>query len=151
MSTQKIEVRLNEKEAAHYFSNAAALYVLGMGFGYFAIKAQTPFMTGVCFWFSVYLLCDCFRLARVCGRLEKNNNVLLVADEKASPTMFPGSSPSSAPGATSPASARSRESTAKPFSSSRALSPTTCFASPFSARRNSTFPSAACRAEKKDS
>ncbi|MGZ3651439.1 MAG: hypothetical protein ACXVB9_02365 [Bdellovibrionota bacterium] len=82
MSTQKIEVRLNEKEAAHYFSNAAALYVLGMGFGYFAIKAQTPFMTGVCFWFSVYLLCDCFRLARVCGRLEKNNNVLLVADEK---------------------------------------------------------------------
>lgn len=77
----KLEVRLNEKESAHHFSNAAALYVLGIGFGYFAVKAHTPFMTGVCFWFSVYLLCDCFRLARVVSRLDKSNNLLLTADE----------------------------------------------------------------------
>ena len=78
----KFEVRLNEKESAHHFSNAAALYVLGLGFGYFAAKAQSPFMTGVCFWFSVYFLCDCFRLARVVARLDRSNNLLLVADEK---------------------------------------------------------------------
>jgi hypothetical protein len=81
MNQSKFEVRLTEKEAAHYFSNAAALYVLGCGFGFFAVKAQSPFMTGVCFWFSVFLLCDCFRLARVCSRLDRNENLLLTADE----------------------------------------------------------------------
>jgi hypothetical protein len=81
MTTQKLEVRLNEKEAAHYFSNAAALYVLGVGFAFFAAKAQSPFLSGVCFWFSLFLLCDCFRLARVCARLDRTNNLLLVADE----------------------------------------------------------------------
>lgn len=80
MTTQRLEVRLTEKEAAHYFSNAAALYVLGVGFAFFATKAHSPFMTGVCFWFSVFLLCDCLRLARVCARLEKTRNLLLVAD-----------------------------------------------------------------------
>jgi hypothetical protein len=77
----KIEVRINEKEAAHHFSNAAALYVLALGFGYFAVKSHSPFMTGVCFWFSVYLMCDCFRLARVVSRLDRSNNLLLEADE----------------------------------------------------------------------
>ena len=62
-------------------SNAAALYVLGVGFAFFAAKAQSPFMTGVCFWFSVFLLCDCLRLARICSRLERNDNLILVADE----------------------------------------------------------------------
>lgn len=38
-------------------------------------------MTGVCFWFSVFLLCDCFRLARVCSRLDRNQNLLLTADD----------------------------------------------------------------------
>ena len=37
---------------------------------------------GVCFWFSLFLLCDCFRLARVCSRLDRTKNLLLVADEK---------------------------------------------------------------------
>ena len=82
MNQQPFEVRLTEKEAAHHFSNAAALYVLGVGFGYFAYRAHTPFMTGVCFWFSLFLLCDCFRLARVCGRLDRSKNLLLTADEK---------------------------------------------------------------------
>lgn len=77
----KFEVRLNEKEAANYFSNAAALYVLGVGFAFFAYKAQTPFMTGACFWFSLFLLSDCFRLARVCARLDRTGNLLLEADE----------------------------------------------------------------------
>jgi hypothetical protein len=78
----QIEVRLTEKESAHHFSNAAALYVLGIGFGYFAVHAQSPFMTGVCFWFSVYMLCDCFRLARVVSRLDRSNNLLLQANEQ---------------------------------------------------------------------
>jgi hypothetical protein len=81
MSQQKFEVRLTEKESANYFSNAAAMYVLGVGFAYFALRAQSPFMTGVCFWFSVFLLCDCFRLARVCARLDRSGNLLLSADE----------------------------------------------------------------------
>lgn len=80
MSHPKIEARLNEKENAHYFSNAAALYVLGVGFAYFAYKATSPFAAGLCFWFSVFLLCDSFRLARVCGRLERTANLLLTAD-----------------------------------------------------------------------
>ena len=80
MKQEKLEVRLTEKEAAHYFSNAAALYVLGVGFGFFAVKAQSAFMGGICFWFSMFLLCDCFRLARVCVRLDRTNNLLLEAD-----------------------------------------------------------------------
>jgi hypothetical protein len=82
MSNQKFEVRLNEKEAAHYFSNAAALWVLGIGFAFFAYKAEGPFMMGVCFWFSIFLLCDSFRLARVCARLDRSGNLLLEADER---------------------------------------------------------------------
>ena len=78
----KLEIRLTEKETAHYFSNAAALYVLGVGFAYFSYRAQTPFMSGVCFWFSTFLLCDCLRLARVCGRFAKNGDLLLAADER---------------------------------------------------------------------
>ena len=54
--------------------------MLGLGFGYFALKAHTPFTTGVCFWFSVFFLCDCFRLARVCQRLDRNRNLFLEAD-----------------------------------------------------------------------
>jgi hypothetical protein len=80
MTTQKLEVRLTEKEAAHHFSNAAALYVLGVGFCLFACKARSPLLVGICFWFSVFLLCDCLRLARGCQRLAKNNNLLLTLD-----------------------------------------------------------------------
>ncbi len=80
MPTKGIEVRLSEKEAAHYFSNAAALYVLGLGFCYFAAKAQGPFMAACCFWFSIFFLCDCLRLTRACQRLSANQNVLLTAD-----------------------------------------------------------------------
>src|ERR1035437_4837122 len=74
MTPQNLEIRLNAKEAANYFSNAAALYVLGVGFCVFAVKAQSPFMGGVCLWFSVFLLCDCLRLARASQRLDRNNN-----------------------------------------------------------------------------
>lgn len=77
----KIEVRLNERDAAHYFSNSAALYVLGLGFAYFAHKASSPFMGGICFWFSVFLLCDCLRQWRVSRRLEKSGNLYFQADE----------------------------------------------------------------------
>lgn len=80
MPQNDLEVRLTEKEAAHYFSNAAALYVLGVGFSVFALKAQGMFMAATCFWFSVFLLCDCFRLARVCRRLTENQNLLLKAN-----------------------------------------------------------------------
>lgn len=72
----KTEFRLNEKDAAHYISNAAALWVLGVGFCFFAHKATSPFMTGLCFWFSVFLLSDCWRQARVADRLDKNKNLL---------------------------------------------------------------------------
>jgi len=82
MTPQKFEVRLNEKEAANYFSNAAALYVLGLGFCVFAVKAQSPLMGGICLWFSVFMLCDCLRLARVCRRLEANNNLIITADSE---------------------------------------------------------------------
>ncbi len=82
MTPQKIEIRLTEKEAANHFSNAAALYVLGLGFCAFAYKAQSPFLTAVCLWFSIFMLCDCFRLARGCRRLSENNNLLLTADSK---------------------------------------------------------------------
>jgi hypothetical protein len=78
----KFEVHLSEKETANYFSNAAALYVLGVGFAYFSYRAQSPFMGGVCFWFSLFLLCDCLRLARVCVRLGKTGDLLLSADEQ---------------------------------------------------------------------
>ena len=80
MSQERIEVRVSEKEAANYFSNAAALYVLGVGFAVFAAKAHGPFMSGVCFWFSIFMLCDCFRLARVCRRLDGSGNLVLSAD-----------------------------------------------------------------------
>lgn len=70
------QFRLNDKDAAHYISNAAALWVLGVGFYYFAHKASSPFTGGLCFWFSIFLLCDCLRQARVAARLDKNSNIL---------------------------------------------------------------------------
>lgn len=76
---QKIEFRLNEKDAAHYFSNAAALWVLGLGFCAFAHKSSSPFTGALCFWFSVFLLCDCWRQFRVAARLEKNRNLIAEA------------------------------------------------------------------------
>ena len=78
----KIEFRLNEKDAAHYISNAAALWVLGLGFSMFAHKASSPFMTGLCFWFSIFLLSDCLRQARVAARLDKNKNLLAEATQE---------------------------------------------------------------------
>jgi len=72
----KTDFHLNEKDAAHYISNAAALWVLGLGFCAFAHKASSPFMTGLCFWFSIFLLCDCWRQARVAARLDKNKNLI---------------------------------------------------------------------------
>lgn len=72
----KTEFRLNEKEAAHYISNAAALWILGVGFAYFSYRAASPFMAGVCFWFSLFMLCDCWRQARVAKRLDDSQNLL---------------------------------------------------------------------------
>ena len=68
--------RLSEKEAAHYFSNAAALWVLGIGFAYFAHRASSPFTGGLCFWFSVFMLCDGWRQARVSAWLDESQNLV---------------------------------------------------------------------------
>ena len=77
---QEIQFRLNEKEAAHYISNAAALWILGVGFAYFAHRASSPFMGGLCFWFSIFMLCDCWRQARVARWLDDNQNLVAKAD-----------------------------------------------------------------------
>jgi hypothetical protein len=78
----KTEFRLNEKEAAHYISNAAALWVLGIGFCAFAHKVSSPFTSALCFWFSVFLLCDGWRQARVAARLERNKNLIATMSEE---------------------------------------------------------------------
>ena len=72
----KMEFHLNEKEAAHYISNAAALWILGVGFAYFSHRAASPFMAGICFWFSLFMLCDCWRQARVAKRLDDSRNLV---------------------------------------------------------------------------
>ena len=82
MTNTKIEVHLSERDAAQYFSNAAALYVLGLGFSLFAHRAPAPFTAGLCFWFSMFLLCDCLRQWRVSQRLENSQNLCFTADEE---------------------------------------------------------------------
>ncbi len=74
--------RLSEKDAAHYISNAAALWILGVGFFYFSQKASSPFMAGLCFWFSIFMLCDCWRQARVAARLDLNKNLLAETNQE---------------------------------------------------------------------
>lgn len=81
-SSEKLTVRLTEKDYAHYFSNAAASYVLAVGFGVFAVKAQSFMIASVCFWFSIFMLCDCFRLARACRRFTASQFTLLTMDAK---------------------------------------------------------------------
>jgi hypothetical protein len=76
------EFRLSEKEAAHYISNAAALWVMALGFAAFAHKTSSPFTTALCFWFSVFLLCDSFRQARVAGRLDRSKNLIASVSEE---------------------------------------------------------------------
>jgi hypothetical protein len=75
-TSREINCTLNEKEAAQYISNAAALWILGVGFAYFAHRASSPFMGGLCFWFSIFMLSDCWRQARVANWLDRNQNLL---------------------------------------------------------------------------
>ena len=44
-TSREISCTLNEKEAAQYISNAAALWILGVGFAYFA-SLLTTFLPG---------------------------------------------------------------------------------------------------------
>ncbi len=80
-SSNEIECRLNEKESAHYISNSAALWVLGVGFAYFSHRASSAFMSGLCFWFSIFMLCDAWRQARVSAWLDSNGNLLAKFNE----------------------------------------------------------------------